>query len=91
MSYAARFPDAYAFQEVAERLYKMLDAGKCVVCHTATYFLDYSLPDRPRFFCGTGCYVQATRPHFTEKLNDPARRGNSQDVKPPRKGDSDAP
>ncbi len=80
MSYAARFPDARPFQEVVERLYRMLNPGKCVVCHTVTYFLDYSLPDRPRFFCGTGCYVQATRPLFVNKL-----------VKPPHQGDPDAP
>jgi len=59
--YAVIYPNAWLFQEVQENLFRVMDVGDCVVCGMPTEYLDYSVKERPKYFCGSGCFVHEAK------------------------------
>jgi hypothetical protein len=50
--YAIIYAQAPLWTEVERMLFKVPDAGECVICGILTHFIDYS-PKKPSLLCST--------------------------------------
>jgi len=74
MKYARLYPHATAFQEVEDKLFRVIEERSCVVCFSVTQFLDYSVGQKPRAMCSEEClwqFAETTFPGITQ----PRKRG----------------